>query len=120
MNEYVIGFGYHEPESYAAWERGVTEDFESSTGIFISAPTKEEALRWGEVVAGELFRRLNPKEARTWKEVGHDLWIEENPASCSWKHCLGFFQHVHVGEAPDFTEMGTPAYVRWMKAHEKI
>src|SRR6516162_7294191 len=99
MNEYLIGFGYHEPESYAAWERGVTEDFESSTGIFISAPTKEEALRWGEVVAGELFRRLNPKEARTWKEVGHDLWIEENPASCSWKHCLSFFQHVHVGEA---------------------
>jgi hypothetical protein len=114
---YLIGFGYHEPEDYAAWERGVIEDFESSTGIFISAPTKEEALRWGEVIAGELFRRLNPKEPKSWKESGHAVWIEENPATGSWKHCLGFFQHVRVGQMPDFAEMGTPAYVRWMKAH---
>ncbi len=52
MAEFLIGFSYHEPEPYALWNRGVIEDYESSTGVFIEASTPSEALEWAERING--------------------------------------------------------------------
>ncbi len=40
-------------------------------------------------------------------------WLEENPEQSSWRHCLGFFQRVSVGEYPDYHKMTTEAYSEW-------
>lgn len=113
--EAAIGFCFHEPEAWAQFQRGIIEDFESSTGVFIQASTKEEAIAWGEIVATELLRHLNQDPTLDWKQLGYFCWIEENPETSSWKHCLSFFRHIKTGEMPDLTKMGTPAYVVWAK-----
>jgi hypothetical protein len=41
MNKFLIGFTYHEPESWELFQKGIIEDCESSTGVYITAP------RWG-------------------------------------------------------------------------
>lgn len=36
-HEYLVIFQYHEPEPRQLFERGLIEDYESSTGVFIKA-----------------------------------------------------------------------------------
>ena len=114
MKEYLVGLMYHEPKSYQMWLDGVMEDYESSTGIFIEANSEGDALKWSESIASKLFQQLNPKEDKEWKEFKYSNWVESDPTSCAWNHCLDFFQRVRVGELPDFSKMGTGAYSRWM------
>jgi hypothetical protein len=113
MPEYLVGFTYHDPESYALWQRGVTEDFESSTGLWVTADSSADALAWAEQVAEALHRQVNGDPAADWRGAGHGCWVEESPAASGWAHCLEFFQRVRVGEAPPLDHMGTDAYVRW-------
>lgn len=58
-HEYLVIFQYHGPEPRRLFERGVIEDFESTTGVFIKAETAEEALIWCEAIAQALLRRCN-------------------------------------------------------------
>jgi hypothetical protein len=57
MRQYLIGMMFHEPEPFAQWNRGLNEDYESSTGLFIEAPSALEAIAWGE----------RPLEATVWR-----------------------------------------------------
>ena len=115
MPEYLVGFGYHEPEPYALWQRGVIEDFESSTGLWVTADTAAEAIAWAEQVAAALHQKVNGNPAADWAGSGYFCWVEESPARSGWAHCLGFFQRVRVGEMPPLERMGTEAYLRWQE-----
>jgi hypothetical protein len=114
MPEYLVGFSYHEPGPYALWQQGVVEDFESSTGLWITANTSMEAISWAEQVAVALHRIVNNDPIADWRSAGHFCWIEDSPMTSSWRHCLEFFQHVRFGEMPSLDLMGTEAYCRWM------
>ncbi|WP_236061683.1 hypothetical protein [Paraburkholderia domus] len=89
------------------------EDYESSTGVLIEAESAEDALSWCEVIAQELLRRVNDDRSLDWKRLGYSCWIEPTPEKCPWGHCLGFFQHVRIGELPNIDAMSTAAYVSW-------
>jgi hypothetical protein len=115
MAEFLIGFSYHEPEPYALWNRGVIEDYESSTGVFIEASSPDEALEWAERIAEALLRKCNSDESLKWADWQYQCWIEEKPEESDWKHCLAFFQRVRSGEWPDLEKMDTPAYAAWME-----
>ncbi|MEM5299590.1 hypothetical protein VSR82_35430 [Burkholderia sp. JPY481] len=117
-HEYLVIFQYHEPEPRQLFERGLIEDYESTTGVFISAGSADEALTWCEAIAQELLWRCNDDKSVDWKRLGHSCWIESNPEKSPWGHCLSFFQHVHVGEMPNVDEMGTAAYVNWQKHYD--
>ena len=115
MPEYLVGFSYHDPESYALWQRGMVEDFESSTGLWVTADTPAEAVAWGERVAEALQRQVTGDPAADWAGVGHFAWVEESPAVSGWAHCLDFFQRVRAGEMPPLDAIGTEAYCRWQE-----
>ena len=117
MPEYLVGFIYHEPEPFALWQRGVIEDYESSTGLWVTASTSEEAVSWGGCVAEALHRSVNSDPDAEWASAGYFCWLEADPASSSWQHCLDFFQHVQAGEMPTLDRMGTEAYRRWQAHH---
>ncbi|WP_244134837.1 hypothetical protein [Burkholderia gladioli] len=42
--EFLVIFQYHEPEPRQLFERGVVEDYESTTGVFIVADSADDAL----------------------------------------------------------------------------
>jgi hypothetical protein len=113
MRDFLVGFSYHEPEPHAMWQRGIVEDYESSTGLWVIAEQPTEAIAWAEHVAKALHRKVNDDPLADWKQAGHFCWIEENPSTSGWSHCLGFFQRVRVGEMPPLERMGTEAYCRW-------
>ena len=115
---YLVGMLYHEPESRALYQKGIIEDFESSTGIFIRARSSREAIAWAETVAEILLRKLNGDVSLDWKALGYHCWIEEDPRAFDWKHCLSFLQKVKVGELPNFDKMGTAAYKKWTVKNE--
>jgi hypothetical protein len=112
-HEYLVIFQYHEPEPRELFERGLIEDYESSSGVFIEAGSAEDALIRCEVIAQELLRRANDDRSLDWKRLGYSCWIESAPEKSPWGHCLRKFQHVQVGEQPNFDAMSTAAYVRW-------
>jgi hypothetical protein len=116
MAVYLIGIQFHEPESFALWKKGVIEDYESSTGIFIEAVSEEVAIGWGEKVAQTLLCRANSDESLVWKDFGYFCWVEKQEDS-PWTHCFSFFQQIRTGEWPDFDQMGVDAYSRWASAN---
>ncbi len=113
LTKYLVGMEYHYFEDYERWEKGIMEDYEASTGIFIEAKTKEEAISWAENIAEKLFRIENPRETRNWKSFGHSCWVAEDLKNCGWAHYFDFLQNVKVGQYPDFENMGLAAYERW-------
>ncbi len=115
MPEYLVGILYHEPESYSLWQRGVIEDYESSTGLWVTAGTPAEAVAWAERVAEALHRRVNGDPALDWAGTGYFCWVEESPETSGWAHCLDFFPRVRAGEMPPLDRMDTEAYVRWQE-----
>ena len=110
---YLVGITFHEPEAFAAWNRGVIEDCESSTGVFIDAVSREEALEWGEAIGKALLRFVNGNDELDWKGFGYFAWIEDTPEAGSWKHCLDFFPRVATGTMPDLSRMTSAAYEEW-------
>lgn len=115
MKKYLVGISYHEPESYDSWKKGIIEDYESSTGIFIVANSKNEAISWAEEIGEKLFQKENPNELSSWKSFEYDCWIEHDWEKSGWSHCLDFFQTINYGELPDLNKMGTKAYIEWIE-----
>jgi hypothetical protein len=113
--EFLVGVSYHEPEACDQWNRGLIEDYESATGLFVEADSAEAAVEWGEQVGQALLRHVNDDPALDWKSLGNICWVEESPQESGWGHCLDFFQHVRVGEWPELDRMTTAAYTRWLK-----
>jgi hypothetical protein len=114
VKTFLVGFDYHEPEPYALWQSGLLEDFESSTGIFVNASSSDRAVDWASYVAQQLLRHENQDSELDWCALGYTAWIEDNPESSGWSHCLDFFQHVIDQEMPDLKQMGTKAYQNWL------
>jgi hypothetical protein len=113
LTTYLVGIMYHEPEPFALWNRGVIEDYESSTGIFIDAPSREAAIAWGEVIGQAALRKLNCDESLDWKAFGYSAWIEESIEKSRWSHAVSFFQHVKIGEMPELCKFSADAYKEW-------
>jgi len=112
MNEYLISLEYHYPKDYDLWIKGVIEDYEAHTGLFVRAETVEQALEWGAVVAARLLNHVHAKMGLTLEQFQHECSLEVDPNQSDWTHCLGFFQHVAYGEMPELDRMTTAAYVR--------
>ena len=117
MPTYLVGILYHEPERWELWQKGIVEDYESSTGLFVDAEAAPQALEWAENIGEALLRFVNNDETLQFGKMGYYCWIEENPANSGWSHCLNFFKRVSAGEMPDFEEMGTKAYLAWSTAN---
>jgi hypothetical protein len=115
MLQYLVGIMFHEPEALTQWNRGLSEDYESSTGLFIFAASADDAVAWGEKVGQALLRHLNQDDSLDWRAFGYFCWVEEAPATSCWSHCLEFFQRVRVGEMPNLNQMGSAAYSLWQK-----
>ena len=115
MPQYLIGIMFHEPEPFSQWNRGLIEDYESSTGLFIEADAETEALAWGELVGQALLRRVNQDESLDWKAFGYFCWVKKSPKTSCWSRCLDFFSRVRVGEMPKLEHMGTAAYCNWQE-----
>ncbi len=115
-SEFLIGVMYHEPEAYDQWNRGLIEDYESSTGLFVEADSAEAAVAWGERVGQELLRHVNGGASLDWKSLGYFCRLEETPRDSGWGHCLDFFQHIRVGQWPDLDLMTTEVYTRWLES----
>jgi hypothetical protein len=113
MHVFLVGIMFHEPESFALWNQGVIEDYESSTGCYIEAPSVEDALAWGESIGAALLRYLNADDSLDWKGMGYYCWLEDSPETSNWKHCLDHFHRVKQGEMPDFDQMTSEAYRLW-------
>ncbi len=120
MTKYLVGMIYHDPVSYEMWKSGHIEDFESTTGIFITSENEPEAIAWGEQIAQMLFERINASETNSWKSFGYTCWILDDWKNSHWKHCLEFFQSVNIHEIPGLEKMGSEAYVKWQLANGKI
>lgn len=115
MPQYLVGIMFHEPEAFELWNRGIIEDYESSTGLFVDADSPTQAIAWGENVGQQLLRHVNRDDSLDWKVFGYHCWIEPSPSTSSWNHCLDFFLQVRVGQIPDLDQMGTEAYRRWQE-----
>lgn len=114
MSTFLIGILYHEPKGWRLRQAGVTEDYESSMGIFIEAEAEDNALAWAEEIARRLMRYVNNDLTIGWKEFGYYCWVEPKPDESRWSHCLAFFQRVRVGDQPDYSRMDTQSYERWL------
>jgi hypothetical protein len=115
MEKYLVGISYHEADYYESSEKEIYEDYESSTGIFITANSPEEAIAWGEIVGDALFKIKNPNETKSWESFGHYCWIEEDWEESSWEHCFDFLQSVDQGTHPAYENMGIEAYLKWRR-----
>lgn len=105
LKTYLVGIVYHEPGPLALWNRGAIEDYESATGVFIDASSREEAIAWGESIGQAAIRLLNSDDSLDWKSFGHHVWIadptEKNGWPRGWPRDVSNFQRVEVGEMPD-------------------
>ena len=119
MPEYLVSIMYHDPESFALWNRGVIEDYESNAGLFIMANTPGEAIAWGEQVGEELLRFVCSDPTLDWHSFDYVCRIENAADGGSWSHCLDFFQHVRAGERPVFDRMTSDADRRWEEQNQK-
>ena len=116
MPTFLYGFGYEDKYEMDANRRN-NSDWESSKGVFIDAPSEADALQWGREIAEAFLRYEHDDPSVSWKALGYADWIEPDPSSCVWKHCLSFFPSVRVGEFPELSRMTTAAYVAWCKEH---
>ena len=103
LNEFLIGIMYHEPESWKLWNKGIIEDYESTSGVYISAENVESAIAWGEEIGQKVLDLLNKDELLNWKELGYYAWHIEIPSESDWSHCLNVFPKVTVGEYPEIS-----------------
>ena len=100
-DQYLIGIMYHEHKPYDLWTRGIIEDYESTSGVYIQAASIEEALNWAEDIGQRVLDELNPGSDLDWKGMGYQAWHVKEPSKSNWAHCLGSFPKVKIGEYPD-------------------
>jgi len=113
LTTYLVGIMYHEPEPFVLWNAGVIDDYESSTAVFIDAPSRDEAIAWGEAIGEAALRKLNSDDGLDWKSFGYFAWVEDSVETSGWSHATSFFQHVKVGEMPDLSKFSADAYKEW-------
>ena len=105
MAKYLFRFAYCTPTQWKANDEHGWDD-ESSSAVFVKADSREEALRWGEVVAEHFVSMIFAKDnsmqsAPSWKDSGFAYWIEEFPESVYSLDRLGQIPAVEHGELPD-------------------
>jgi hypothetical protein len=116
MNAFLIGISWCDPQEIAAYKRlGLVDLPSSSTGIFIQAESVEAALSWANVIANKYMRFLFHEKAYPPGAFDVFCWAEDEPEQSSWKHCLGFFPRISIGQDPEFHQMTTEAYIEWCK-----
>ncbi len=113
MAVFLVGVMYHEQKTFALWNQGLIEDYESSTGCYIDAALPEDAIRWGECIGAALLRHVNSDDSLDWKGLGYYCWLEDSPETSNWKHCLDFFPYVKYGVMPPLHQMTSEAYRIW-------
>jgi hypothetical protein len=115
MTPFLVAISWADPEEVAAYKRvGLDDDPRCSTGIFILANNPEEALSWAKRVANQYLDYLF-KSQHEGQALEVFCWVKNDPEQSSWKHCLGFFQTVSVGQYPEFQGMTSDAYSDWCK-----
>ena len=112
MAEFLFAFEYEEVKQRAENLAEGTR-YTSSTGVFIEAESARAALAWGREISEVFCARLHTTEELSWAERSYSCWIEDEPASSDWSHCLDFFPRVAAGEHPDPFAMTTEAYLAW-------
>ena len=100
-SKHLFLFGYETPaEARSRLVDGT--DFESSTGLWITSASEEDALDWGRAVAQQfvtwLFERAG-EDACPWADARFAHWIEADPSVLKAAAKLPI---VAVGEMPDF------------------
>ncbi len=116
MEKYLFGFSWDDPEEAEAYKRlGVDFEAGCSTGIFVEALDKDAAISWGIKVAEGYLNYIYKDKHYSLTELDIYHWIEDDPTTSDWKHCLDFFQRTKVGELPDFSLMTVEAYCEWCK-----
>lgn len=95
MPEFLYGFGYEQKDEME-YNRRTDSDFESSTGVFIDAATEAESREWGREIAEAFVHYAHDDPSISWRAIGYADWIEQDPESSSWKHCLLFFPRVRA------------------------
>jgi hypothetical protein len=81
MPTFLYGFGY-EHKDEMEYNRRTGSDLESSTGVFIDAPSGADALAWGREISEAFLRHAHGDPAVSWKALNYAHWIEADPASC--------------------------------------
>jgi hypothetical protein len=113
---FLIAISWSDPEEVAAYKRvGLDDDPCCSTGKFIHADTAEDALSWGNAVATKYMEFLFQQKNYAPEDLDVYCWVEANPETSSWMHCLEFFQKVIIGQYPDFQRMTSEAYSEWCR-----
>jgi hypothetical protein len=116
MGTFLVGISWCDPEEVAACKRvGIDDDAHCSTGLFVDSASPNEAVSWAETVAAKFMEFLFHAKQYPQEILEISCWVEETPESSAWKHCLGFFQRISVGQFPDFQKMTTEAYSEWCR-----
>ncbi|MGL1935433.1 MAG: hypothetical protein OCD01_10445 [Fibrobacterales bacterium] len=97
---YLIGFLYHQPRTMNLFNAGMLNEYESSSGFYVSASSKENAFEWGEKVAEKIFQDLNNDPTLTLKKSGYHAWVIDVPEQSSWRNKLETFPKIDIGEFP--------------------
>ena len=100
MNKYLILFMYHDTESYALFEKGIAEDYECTTALFIMSHSEAEALNWCKEIAKKFFKELHPTLITSW-ESQYECWVED-PSEYRNPSALPILPCVQIGEFPNF------------------
>lgn len=100
MNRLFL-FGYESPtEKQSNSEHGT--DFESSTGVWITSASEQEAVDWGRAIAERFVAWLFEREGKpsySWIDGQFANWVESDLAVLSSANDLPI---VPVGGMPDF------------------
>jgi hypothetical protein len=109
MPQYLFRFGFCTPAQWAENGRHGWDD-ESSSCVFVSAQSRDDALAWGREVAEAFVRSLFEGSGwsaaiPSWKTSGFAHWLEESPESEFTPDQLQSVPVVRLGEFPDFARL---------------
>ncbi len=116
MNKYLFVFGYETPpqkrnNATHGW------DDEDSMAVFIEAPSEQQALERGHLIAknfvGALFDRdfsTGLTQDTNWDENAFAVWIDNDYAKNYSSEQLRAIPTVEYGEYPDIAAMITSKY----------
>ena len=90
MPTFLFRFGYEDALEMKC-NAGTGSDYESSNGVFIEADSEADALAWGCEIAEQFMKHEHGAPSISWRALGYAHWIETDPETCSWRHCLSFF-----------------------------
>ncbi|MGL1902567.1 MAG: hypothetical protein OCC49_10555 [Fibrobacterales bacterium] len=98
--EYLIGFLYHQPRTMNLFNAGMLNEYESSSGFYVTAPDEQSAFTWGEAVAEKIFQDLNNDSTLSLKKSNYYVWVVDSPEKSNWRNKLNTFPKIAIGEFP--------------------